>query len=787
MLMKQIITFCCVVTISLFFSCREENKEVVPDVIQTEAQPFPLSDLRLLEGSPFKHAMDKDAEWLMQLDADRLLYRFRLNAGLPVIGEPYGGWEGLGVSGHTLGHYLSACSMMYAASGDQRFKARVDYIVKVLAECQEARQTGYVGAIPNEDKLWDDVSKGNITYDGFNLNGYWVPWYTQHKIWAGLIDSYLYADNSQAKEVAVKLSDWAVNLLKDLTPEQFQGMLASEFGGMNESLAQMYAITGNEAYLQLAEKFYHKAIFDPLNEQRDDLEGKHANTQIPKVIGAARLYELTGKENYHTIATYFWGQIVDHRCYLNGGNSNHEHLGKPDLLSKELSAFTSETCNTYNMLKLTRHLFSWDARASYFDFYERALYNHILASQNPEDGMVCYCVPLESGKEKTFSTPFDAFWCCVGTGIENHVKYAESIFFRSADDGLFVNLFIPVELNWKEKGLKVRLQTKLPESNQVRITFEGKKQSFPLHLRCPKWAKQGMKISINGQEQPVSTDPGSYLTLNGDWGTGTELLIEMPLELYTESMPDNPKRIGVFYGPVLLAAPLGKEEVQVYDIPVFISDSLDVVKGIQPAANVANSGQEGGNSLVFSTGTFSSPANIRLQPFYQVYGQKYAVYFDIFTPAEWKVKEKEYQQIIDAQKKLEAQTVDILRIGEMQPERDHELQSENSSAGDANGLKFRHAFNGWFSFNVKVLPDRPVQMMCSFWGADKDKRDFNILIDGKHFKKVSLQGTHGPALFDEVYDIPMEFTQGKEKINVKFQSEPDNHAGGLFGFRILKK
>lgn len=388
--------------------------------------------------------------------------------------------------------------------------------------------------------------------------------------------------------------------------------------------------------------------------------------------------------------------------------------------------------------------------------------------------MVCYCVPLESGQEKIFSTHFDSFWCCVGTGIENHTKYAESIFLKSvADDGLFINMFIPVALQWKEREMKVKLETTLPENNQVRITFEGKKQKFPLHIRRPKWAAQGVKISINGTEKEINTSPASYFTLTEEWGTGTELILEIPMNLYTESMPDNTNCIGIFYGPVLLAAPLGKEKVDPYNIPIFIAGT-DIIQDIKPVE---------GETVTFSAPTI--PEAIELVPFYRVYGQRYAVYFDIYSPQEWKTKEKERQQMIEQKKKLEARTLDLFRIGEMQPERDHNLQSRNSDAGEAHGYKFRHAYNGWFSFDVKVDPQRPVQMVCTFWGADKDKRNFDILIDDKLFKHISLKGEHGHHPFDEVYDIPLSFTKGKEKINVKFQAQPDNYAGGLFGFRIL--
>lgn len=666
---------------------------------------------------------------------------------------------------------------MYAASGDVRFKERVDYIVRELAECQYARKTGYVGGIPDEDKIWAEVSAGDIRTEGFDLNGGWVPWYTLHKLWAGLIDAYRYTDNEEARRVVTRLSDWAVNSFGHLSEEQFQKMLRSEFGGMNEVLAEMYAITGNKDYLRLAHQFYHQAILDPLSEKRDELAGKHSNTQVPKIIGEARLYELTGDKKAHTIATFYWERIVGHHTYVNGGNSNYEHLGPPDCLNDRLSAFTSETCNTYNMLKLTRHLFSWDAQSVYMDYYERALYNHILASQNPDNGMVCYCVPLESGTEKEFSTRYGDFWCCVGSGLENHVKYAESVFFESAEDkGLFVNLFIPTVLIWKERKMEVKLETHFPSDTKVRISFKGKGQVFPLHIRYPKWAVNGLKVTLNGEERMIQGTPGSYFTLKERWSDNTTLTIDIPMSLYTVSMPDNPKRMGIFYGPILLAAPLGKGDVKIYDISHFISDSGMITDAIRPVA---------GEELSFVASTTANP-ELPLLPFYAVYDQKYTVYFDVFSEKEWALKEMEYQKMMEEQRLLEAHTTDLFRIGEMQPEREHGLESENSNSGYANGYAFRDAFNGWFSFDVKVDSTQKMQMICSYWGADKDKRNFDILIDGVLFKTVKLDGTHGNKVFEEVYEIPLSFTQGKENINVRFQSHADCYAGGLFGFRMLK-
>lgn len=374
-------------------------------VIPIQAYSFDLRDVQLLDGV-FKDAQGRDVKYMLQLEPDRLLHRFRLYAGLQPKAPVYTGWESETLSGHTLGHYLSACAMHYAATGDKQFKDRVDYMVEELARCQQARKTGYVGSIPGEDSVWVDVSRGNIRSAGFDLNGVWSPWYNLHKTFAGLIDAYLYADNQKALDVVVKFSDWADNLTKQLTEEQLQKMLACEFGGMNDALANVYAITGDKKYLETSNRFYHKAIMDPLSRKEDILSGKHSNTQIPKIIGSARLYELTGDEKDKTIADFFWNTVVSDHTYVNGGNSEYEYLSEPGKLANHLSNNTAETCNTYNMLKLTRHLFAWNPTATSGDYYERALFNHILASQNDE-GMMCYFMPMRMGAKKEFSTPFD--------------------------------------------------------------------------------------------------------------------------------------------------------------------------------------------------------------------------------------------------------------------------------------------------------------------------------------------------------------------------------------------
>lgn len=420
--------------------------KVAPQV-PVEAYPFDLKDVRLLDG-PFKEAMEADARYLLQVEPDRLLSDFRIHSGLEAKGKKYGGWESSGLAGHTLGHYLSACAMEYASTGDVRYLQRVNYIVDELQVCQTARKTGYIGAIPREDSLWMEVSAGKIRSRGFDLNGGWSPWYTVHKVMAGLLDAYLYCDNVKALQVEKGMADWTGSIVGHLSDSLDQRMLACEYGGMNEVLVNTYAITGDKKYLDLSYKFHDKRILDSLSMGLDNLPGKHSNTQIPKVIGCARRYELTGDEKDKTIAEFFWRTVVNDHSYATGGNSNYEYLGAARKLNDYLTDNTTETCNTYNMLKLTRHLFALHPSAGLMDYYEKALYNHILASQNHEDGMMCYFVPLRMGTKKEYSDQFHTFTCCVGSGMENHVKYGESIYFRGEGWGIVCQSFysVPSEL-----------------------------------------------------------------------------------------------------------------------------------------------------------------------------------------------------------------------------------------------------------------------------------------------------------------------------------------------------
>ncbi|MCH5599598.1 glycoside hydrolase family 127 protein [Niabella ginsengisoli] len=757
----------------------DNDKIKVKPVVALESYAFNLKDVRLLDG-PFKKAADAEAAYLLSLEPDRLLYRFYENAGLPTKGKIYGGWESRGVSGHSLGHYLSACALHFAATADDVFKERADYIIKQLALCQDKRKTGYVGGIPDEDRIWKQVAAGDIRSQGFDLNGGWVPWYTVHKVLSGILDAYLYTDNQQAKHVAIKLCDWVIDVTNKLSDEQMQKMLACEHGGMNDALANMYAITGDQKYLDIANRFYHRHVLDPLSMQKDELAGKHANTQIPKVIGCARIYETSANQKDKNIADFFWQTVTTDHSYVIGGNSLNEHFGEPNKLNDRLDGNTTETCNTYNMLKLSRHLFAWNSLAKYNDYYERALYNHILASQNPDNGMVCYYVPLRMGGEKEFSTPFESFWCCTGTGMENHVKYGENIYARSKDGGLYVNLFIPSVLNWKEKGVTITQQTKFPESDVVNIQIQTQNpQTFPVLIRHPKWASAGVDIYVNEQKQSVKKGSDGYISISRKWKDNDQIKVVAKMNLYTESMPDNKNRIAMLYGPVVLSGLLGKELKDPLMVsPVWVSNKEQLLAHTKPVAD---------KPLLFRTAGVGQPFDVTLQPFYKTYDQHYSVYWDLFTQSEWQQKKLAYEAEKKRLKELEDRTTDFLGIGEMQPERDHNLEGENTTAGEFGSRKWRHAENGgWFAFDMKVDPRSANELIVTYWGSDAGKREFDIYVNDVKIATQTLNKNVPEQFFDVSYKIPKEAVQ-KEMVKVRFQAHPNKTAGGVYGCRMVRK
>ncbi len=610
------------------------------------ARPFSLGDVRLLD-SPFKSAMERNASYLLSLEPDRLLHNFRFYSGLPPKAPGYGGWERLGVSGHTLGHYLTAASQQYSATGDARLHARIDYIVSELAACQAAYGDGYVGGLPpNEFTTLHDMGKGLVEFQspGNFKSGAWAPWYTVHKVLNGLKDAWILTGNTQARDVALKLADWADRMTAALPPDKLEAMLGIEHGGMMDVLAELYVLTGDPKYLEGSRRFYHRAVFDPLLAHRDQLPGLHANTQIPKIIGLARTYEATGDKDSREMAQYFWGLVAHHHSYVIGGNSEDEHFFPEGTTSRHLGPDTAETCNTYNILKLTEHVFGWDPRAEYIDFYERGLYNHILASQEPAHGMVTYFMSLQPGFFKTYSTPEDSFWCCVGTGIENHTKYGEVIYSRGADE-LFVNLFIPSVVTWKEKGVVIEQRTGYPESDTTSLTFvTAPAAPLTLRVRCPGWAAGPVTFAVNGAALEADGTPGSYATLRRTWAKGDRLVITLPMKLRTESMPDDLSKVAFLYGPLVLAADLGGAPrtptspyaVDQHDnfkeapvgVPALVRGNAPVESYLVRSTDVP---------LGFHSVGLGRPSEVSLIPFWQISYDRYNVYWDVKTEAQWMV------------------------------------------------------------------------------------------------------------------------------------------------------
>jgi DUF1680 family protein len=747
-------------------------KQRVAPAVPMRAQPFDLADVRLLDG-PFRHAMDLDRQYLLSLDVDRLLHTFRLTAGLPSSAQPLGGWEEpkSEVRGHFTGHYLSACALMYASTGDERLRDKGNAVVAGLAECQAKLGGGYLSAYPEE--FIDRVEA---------LKPVWAPYYTLHKIYAGLLDMYVYCDNELALETCRKFADWVIARNSKLSDEQMQKMLGNEHGGMNETLANLYGLTGDDKYRQTAQRFNHLAVIGPAAKCEDRLTGLHANTQIPKFVGTARQYELIGDDWLKTASVFFWDTVAKERSYVIGGHSDGEHFSPKEKLSEALGPSTTETCNTHNMLKLTRHLFCWEPRCEYADFYERALYNHILASQNPETGMMCYYVPLRSGSHKAYNSPLDSFWCCTGTGIENHAKYGDSIYFHDGDQTLYVNLFIASELNWQARGVKLRQETKYPEEAASRLVLSCEQPAeWSLRIRHPWWATAGLEIRVNGQLQAVAGQPGSYAVVTRTWNEGDTVELAFPFTLRTEGFRDNPRRFAVLHGPLVLCAEVEAGQPR----PAVVAEPSQTLASLKPVAEQPST--FAGLTDVFRVAGRQDGPGVTLEPFYKMHGQRpYVVYWDAFTPAEWQAREAEYHAELARQQALQARTVDWVDVGHEQNERDHQLQGARHAAGDFGGRKWRHAPEGWFSWQVRVLPDQPQDLSVTYWGNDVG-RVFDVLVDGEKIATQRLQSNKPDQFYDEVYPLPEKLTQGKSQITVKFQSPPGNIAGGVFGLRVLRR
>lgn len=591
-------------------------------------EPFPLPQVRLLKG-PFLDAQNADRRYLHLLSSDRLLHTFRLTAGLPSSAEPLGGWEkpDTEMRGHFLGHYLSACALMYSATGDVELKEKANALVTSLAACQKALNSGYLSAFPEEH--FDRLREGRRVI---------CPFYKYHKTMAGLLDMYVHCGNDEALDVVVGMAWWVQHYLESTSDELMQRMLQKEFGGMNEVLWNLYAITGKPMHQNLAERFEKAAFFDPLAGHRDELEGMHGNTHIPQVIGAARRYEMTGEKRYHDIASYFYRTVTSDRCYCTGGTTYDEFWRTPPgQLATQLGKTNQECCTGYNMLKLARHLYSWTADPRVMDYYERTLFNSRLGTQNPEDGSMSYFLPLGSGFWKYFNTPYNSFWCCTGTGIEEFAKTGDSIYFHD-EHGIFVNLFIASEVNWPEKGLRLEQQTRFPEEEGTTLVVHSDRPTdMDLNIRIPWWATAGGTVKVNGAKVGAFSSPSSYLTLDRTWKDGDRVEVSLPMSLRLESMPDDKTLQAAMYGPLVLAGRLGTEGLTK---SMFYSESETSPKGDPIPAPVIDTNHGGsvdwlkpvsGEPLTFQT--TGQPQNITLVPLYKLFGERYAVYWKTATTA----------------------------------------------------------------------------------------------------------------------------------------------------------
>lgn len=747
------------------------------EVIKPQKKLFMLSDVALTDSS-FRKAMLLDEAWLLSFEPNRLLSGFRTESGLDPKAPKYRGWESQGVAGQTFGHYLSALSMMYASTGNNDLRQRIEYSVNELDTCQQAFDLyGIVAAFPDAKRLFTEISEGDIRTEGFDLNGGWVPLYSMHKLFAGLIDVYKYTGNKQAYKVLLDLAEGLDWLLSGLTDEQIQKILICEHGGINEALAEVYALSGEKRYLILSQRLNHRAIIDPLAEARDELAGKHANTQIPKIIGIEREYELTGNTTYQSIANFFWNTVVHNHSYVIGGNSEAEHFGIPGCTYDRLTDKTCENCNTYNMLKLTKLLYQHDSDVRKADYYERALYNQILASQNPKDGMVCYMSPLSAGSRRGFSTPFDSFWCCVGTGLENHARYGEFIYASDASDNLYVNLFIPSVLSWKKRDINIEQITRYPDSDTVRYKIKAvKEQRFSIFLRYPSWSTGGFQVSVNGKIQTLNSNPGHYIELSRTWKDLDEICYILPKSLSTEAALGDDNLRAYLYGPVVLSADFHGETPELYPV-VITDDKMNPSLSVEPTEV----------SLEFILKS-AKPHPVKLKPYYKMEDKPLMVYFEHYTQSDWERKGQDIFLKQNHEKWLEEKTISHFSPGEMQPERDHNFKGERIEVGVQDGRKFRKAVSGgWFAFDMDILPDIKQDLVATFWGNLGDIYKFSIDVDGISIATVIIHWW-GNKFVDKSYHIPTELTKGKNKVRVTFRAINEKSvAGPLFDCKILKE
>ncbi len=765
------------------------------------ANEFPLGDVTLLDG-PLKRARDLNITTLLKYDTDRLLAPYLKEAGLTPKAKSFPNWDGL--DGHVGGHYLSALAIN-AATGSEECRTRMEYMISELQRCADANQKnhpewgkGYVGGVPGSDRLWSTFKKGDFAA----FYGAWVPFYNIHKMYAGLRDAWLYCGNEQAKQLFLGFCDWAIDLTAGLSDEQMERMLDIEHGGMNEVLADAYAMTGDRKYLTVAKRFSHRRLLTPLSQRQDCLDNMHANTQVPKVIGFDRIAELSGEEYFHDASTFFWDIVTGERSLAFGGNSRREHFPSKEACRDFVRDIDGpETCNTNNMLKLTEDLHRRNPNAAYADYYELATFNHILSSQHPEHGGYVYFTSARPRHYRNYSAPNEAMWCCVGTGMENHGKYGQFI-YTHVGKALYVNLFVASELNWREKGIRLRQETGFPYSETSRITITEGKGQFPLLVRYPGWVKPGeLKVTVNGKAVDLISGPASYVAIDRSWKKGDVVEVRFPMHNSVKYLPNLPQYIALMHGPIMLAMKTGTEDLAhliaddsrfgqlavgkklpVNEAPILINNHVEeIANQLQPIAD---------KPLHFILSTrMENPIRNELQPFFEIHDSRYMMYWLALSEQNYKGYLEQMAKEEQAQQALEARTIDKVQPGEQQPESDHFMETDESQKGNTNDVFWRDASNGhYFSYLMQTAGRTDLSLRLKYWGVGEWKsHEFDIFVDDVLVKSVNNTGKYRISEFKyEVYELPAKVLQGKKQVRVKFVAKPGKQIGEIYGVRLIK-
>jgi len=764
---------------------------------------FPLGDITLLDG-PLKHARDLNVQVLLKYDCDRMLAPYRKEAGLQPRKPSYPNWDGL--DGHVGGHYLSALAIN-AATGNEECRKRMEYMISELQLVLDANNQrhdawchNYIGGVPNSAKMWTAFSKGDFG----PYFGTWAPFYNIHKMYAGLRDAWLYCGNEQAKNLFLKFCDWAVDITHDLSDGQMEKMLGNEHGGMNEVLADAYAITGEQKYLNCARRFSHKLLLVPMEEGKDCLDNMHANTQIPKVIGYQRIAELAHDVQYHNASEYFWEIVTRQRSLALGGNSRREHFPTKETCIDYINDIDGpESCNTYNMLKLTEDLNRVKPDGMYGDFYETAMFNHILSTQHPQHGGYVYFTSARPRHYRNYSAPNKAMWCCVGTGMENHGKYGQFVWTHDkgvkAEDALYVNLFVASELNWKDRKMVIRQQTAFPYAETSVVEVAKGKGTFILKVRKPSWCEN---FTVKG----VGFDADSYeengfVCMKRKWKKGDQVKISMPMHAYIKPMINVPQYVAIMYGPILLGMKTGTEDMRsliaddsrfgqyasgkklaLDEAPILLPKHLDdIAKNLKPVP---------GKPLHFKLAThMENTIDGELQPFFEIHDSRYMMYWLALGENDYKAYMQKLADEEKARQALEARTVDKVNPGEQQPETDHRMETDDSNKGNTEGIFFRDAKDGhYFSYLMQTKGETNLSLQLKFWGQDEWRTsEFDIYVNDKLLCSVNNSHRWRTTQFKTVdYVIPSEFVKGKKEIRVKFVAHKGKQVGQIYGVRLVK-